>query len=215
MTQDIRPVMFADYRQSTNSANRAARVALIAPLYVCMIAGTGGVYTPANIQKAWFDHHNSIILIRGNHTKRHQVLSISQHLAQIRETFGLSMTELAQVLRISRPTAYAWLNGTDPKDEEGKALISRLSNYAESLRSAGITKVEILARQPISAGKSLIDLLKSGNDVSAAIASIKFTADSVSAPSRIKRDFGPVTKVRRVRADEISAPIFIQSGDES
>jgi DNA-binding LacI/PurR family transcriptional regulator len=128
--------------------------------------------------------------------------------------FGLNMTELAQILGVSRPTVYSWINGSDPKELGAKSLISKLSGYVETLRAGGITKSDVLARQPVSEGRSLIDLLKSGKDVTAVVASIKATATNMVGVSRIKRDFGPATKVRRVRADEISAQIMIGHGDE-
>jgi DNA-binding transcriptional regulator YiaG len=214
MPQDVCPVIFADYRQSMNVANHAAKAALIAPLYLCMVAGTGGVYTPTNFQKVWINHQNSIFLVRGNHTKRQYAYSLSQRLVQIREMFGLSMTELSQVLRVTRPTAYSWINGTDPKDGGAKALIDKLSSHVETLRSGGFTKIGVIARQPISDGRSLIDLLKGGRDATAAVNSIRFTATNVVTPSRVKRDFGPAAKVRRVRTDEISSPVVFGHGDE-
>lgn len=215
MESDCCPVISADYKQATNATNRTAKAALIAPLYMFLVAGTGGVYTSANIQTAWINPQNSVVTVRGDRAKRKIVLSFSEQLLQIRDMFGLSMTELAQVFAVSRPTVYSWTNGVDPKDQGVKDLINKLSCHVETLRAAGLTSVNVLARQPVSDGKSVIDLLKSGTDVTSAIASIKFTGASLPSSSRIKRNFGPASKTRRVSVEVISAPIFITHGDEA
>lgn len=213
MTQDVYPMIRAEYKQPTSETNRTMKLAL--PLYLCLIAGTGGVYTPANVQLAWANQQNQIVQIRGYRAKRKRIQNVSQHLIQIREMFGLKMTELAQILGVSRPTAYSWINGVDPREPETRTLINSLSRYVEDLRSSGVTNVVRLARQPLSTGESLIDLLKAGKDVGGEIASVKLTAAQALTQVRTKRDFGPASKVRRVRTDEISVPILIGHGDEA
>jgi len=215
MPQDVCPIVSAHYKQWANETSQTAKAAIIAPLYLCMIAGTGGVYTLSSLPLVWANQPNQIVQIRGHHPKRSHILSSSQHLIQIREMFGLTMTELAQVLGVSRPTAYSWINGIEPKESEAKALISKLSRHVETLRSSGIATVDVLARHPLTSGKSLIDLLKSGKDVSTEIASVRFTASQTVGQSKIKRNFGPTLKERRVRTDELSAPIVIGPGDEA
>lgn len=179
-----------------------------------MIAGTGGVYTSTNLPLVWAAHQNQIIQVRGYRTKRSQILCVSQHLIGIREMFGLTMTELALALGVSRPTAYSWINGIEPKEPGAKALIDRLSKHVDALRNFGIAKLDTLARQPLTNGQSLVDILKARKDPANEIFSRKFSVASVLGRSQIKRDFGPTSKVRRVRIDEISVPVAFESGDK-
>jgi DNA-binding transcriptional regulator YiaG len=204
-----------DYKQSVNDGNRAMQTVLITPLYLCMIAGTGGVYTPASLQ-VWAEQPNQVVQIRGYHSKRERILSVSERLVQIRDTFGMTMTDLATVLGVSRPTAYSWINGViTPKEPKTNSLISKLGAHADALRHAGVARVPTLARRPLSNGQSLIDVLKAGKDASKEIESMQFASAQAPGQSRTRRDFGPASKVRRVRVDEISTPVAADPGGEA
>ena len=203
----------AEY-SSVRCAGGTAKAALIAPLYLCMVAGTGGVYTPTNMRLSSMVHVNPIVGIRGYHAKRNQLFSVPQQLVGLREMFGLTMTELAQILGVTLPTVYAWLNGSAPKDEI-KSRIRLLAKYVEELRSAGILQAESLARQPLADGETLISIFKSGGSADGAIATIRYSAPHASGIKAVKRDFGPTRKARRVSLDEISVPISSEIGDVS
>lgn len=212
MQQDVCPMIRTGYKQPASEANRAVQTALIAPLYLCMIAGTGGVYTPASLQ-VWAEQPNQIIQVRGYHSKRERMLSVSERLVQIRDVFGMTMTELSTVLGVSRPTAYSWISGViTPKEPNTNSLISKLSAHVDSLSRAGVQKVSILARRSLSNGQTLIDLLKTGKDVSREIESMQFASIQTLGQSRAKKDFGPASKARRVRIDEISTPVAADPG---
>ena len=136
--------------------------------------------------------------------------SVVEHLLNIRNAFDLKMSELARIFGVSRPAAYAWLNGTLPKSEIVRK-ICELSTEADALRSAGIGRVSHLFRRPVVAGRSLLDLLNSGDDIGEALAIIKQTALREAetrnlAPSR----HGKSKKSGISAADEISNPIMIE-----
>jgi len=189
------------------SLSGVTKTMLFAPLYLSLVAGTGGIYTAGNIQACFsVPQNNKIIVIRGRHTKGKQILSVSERLVNLREMFGLTMTEVAQIFGVSRPTTYAWLSGSEPKFE-AKSRLMDLSTYVEDLRSHGVAQAWVSARQPLEGGPSLIELLKAGADVRSAIASIKHSASLASNRKEVKRDFGPTKKTRRVTISEISVPI--------
>lgn len=213
MQQVMSPRINAEYR-SIRCVNGTMKAALIAPMYVCMIAGTGGVYTPTNIQLGLTALPNSVVEIRGYHAKRNLLFSVPQQLIGLREMFGLTMTELAQIFNVTRPTVYAWLNGSEPK-EEIKSRICELAKYVQELRNVGIPQAGLLARQPLASGQSLISLFKSGTNAESAIATIKYSAPHASSIKTVKRDFGPIHKTRRVSLDEISVPVSVGIGDAS
>jgi hypothetical protein len=184
-----------------------AKIVLIAPLYLSMVAGTGGAYTAANLPLALSQTQNPVFEIRGLRTKRDQVLSVSQHLANIRETLGLRMSEISQIFGVTRPAAYAWVNGTEPKPEL-RIRILRLSRLVEELQNAGVEKVDMLARLPIANDQSLVDLLTSGSDVHHAFASMKQIATGSMQRGQASRDFGPASRRRKVSIDAISVPVI-------
>ncbi len=214
MTQELCPTILPNFQHQSPKISGGTKIALIAPLYLCMIAGSGGVYTPVNLPIVFATHPNPIFDIRGYHNKRNQLLTISQHLISIREMFGLRMSELSKIFGVSRPAAYAWINGIEPKTEI-RARICKLSKIVEELRFAGINRAEILARQPIRNGQSLINLLESGGDVQGVIAEIKLTSMRTIKHTGVRREFGPSLRKRRVRVDSISTPIVADTGDRS
>jgi DNA-binding XRE family transcriptional regulator len=199
---------------SGKCASGAVKAVLIAPLYVCMVAGTGGVYTPTNIQLRVNAPSNSIVEIRGYHTKRNLLFSVPQELVDLRDMFGLTMTDLAQIFGVSRPTVYAWLSGSEPKDEI-KSEMRTLAGYVEELRNAGISQAAFLARQPLEGEQSLISIFKSGSDAKNAIATIKYSLMQVNSLKTVKRDFGPSRKTIRVSLGEISVVASLDNEDAS
>jgi hypothetical protein len=183
------------------------KLGVIVPLYVAMIAGTGGIYANTNITQACSMYQNSIIEVRGNHSKREQVLSIAEHVSIIRDAFGLRMSEVAMIFAVTRPTAYAWLNGSDPKPEV-KAKIHRISRLVQDLRDGGIQRLDLYTRRPLRHGRSLIDMLRNGTDIQEAVGAIKATAMQTAQMRNIKGEIGPASRRKTVPLDEISAPIY-------
>jgi hypothetical protein len=71
------------------------------------------------------------------------------------------MSEVAAVFGVARPTAYAWLDGQEPRTDAITQIL-RLSRIADELRKLNIPRVDTLVRRPILNGQSLVDLLKAG-----------------------------------------------------
>ena len=193
---------YADYRQTS-------KLGLIVPLYISMIAGTGGLSATPNVLYAATTYRNPIIReIRGHHSNRDHILSFAQRLSIIREMFGLRMSEVAQIFGVSRPAAYAWLNGSEPRADT-RIRILRLSRAAEELKTAGIENIRQYVRQPTASGQSLIDLLQSGADVSTTVSLIKASLLTSLQSLGTKPEFGPPTRKRVVGLDEISTSAVI------
>lgn len=80
-------------------------------------------------------------------------------LTLIQSTFGLSITGLANVLRVERPTIYAWLRAQSTPTEPNRTRIERVANLAAYWlsRSGGAPLKELRAK--VLNDKSLLDLL--------------------------------------------------------
>src|SRR5487761_14826 len=133
-------------------------------------------------------------------------LSAAQLLSNIRDVFGLKMSEVAQIFGVSRRAAYDWLEGALPKTEI-VAKMDKLSKQADEFRSAGITRLEHFTHRPVIGGRSLIDMLKSNEDIETALAIIKKTALD---EARIRVDSGGRSAESKAGAhglDEVSTPI--------
>jgi len=139
-------------------------------------AGTGGAFASENVAELPKWVVASVIEVK----RAHQAIptdtrSVRDHLLNVRDTFRLNMTELAQVFGVTRPAAYGWLEGVEPKPEV-RTLILSLSRAADRLAKADIERPELYVRRPMFDGKSLVDLLKAGRNIDDAVSAIEVLA---------------------------------------
>ncbi|MBK9386461.1 MAG: hypothetical protein IPN34_16740 [Planctomycetes bacterium] len=88
-------------------------------------------------------------------------ISAADQALEVLAALSLNKTLLAEVLRVSRPTLYDWLDGKEPN----VANAQRLRSLAQLLANAGVTAGDALrrrfVREPLNDGDpSLLDLLK-------------------------------------------------------
>jgi transcriptional regulator with XRE-family HTH domain len=135
----------------------ASSAVLIAPLYLVM-AGTAGVCSPRAIAQVADFSPTAIIRIVGRNSDQ-QTLSISESLKNVRDTFGLKMSELAEIFGVSRTAAYDWLSGATPKPEIA-IKIELLATYADSIAQHAGHRSTLLRRNPLLAGRKLVAAMK-------------------------------------------------------
>jgi transcriptional regulator with XRE-family HTH domain len=85
---------------------------------------------------------HSAIIARVRNASPDVPLTVPAQLRRLRGTLGLNKSQLADVLRISRPTLYEWLRGTEPTRDNGE----RLAMLTRAVQRAGIE-----ASSPLSA----------------------------------------------------------------
>jgi len=86
-------------------------------------------------------------------------------LAALRESLGLSITDLARVLDVSRPTIYAWMKGeTEPRSELWPRL-REMEQLASQAEAYSLPRPARLVRRPLADGASLLDRLLTGREV--------------------------------------------------
>lgn len=88
-------------------------------------------------------------------------MSSADQALEVLAALSLNKTLLAEVLRVSRPTLYDWLEGKEPNP----ANAQRLTTLVQLLVNSGVTAADAIStrfvRQPLSEGEpSLLDLLK-------------------------------------------------------
>lgn len=108
-------------------------------------------------------------------TTRQAVMQMSSadQALEVLAALSLNKTLLADVLGVSRPTLYDWLDGKEPND----ANAQRLSTLVELLANAGVTAADAISprfvRQPLNEGEpSLLELLKADTLDKQGIASV-------------------------------------------
>jgi hypothetical protein len=178
-----------------NRSTSAGKV--IFPLFLSFTAGTGGMMTAysAEILGRWLDTPN-IRFEPAIDTR-----SPAEHIANIRDVFEIGMSDLAAILGITRPTAYAWLKGDEPKKPEAVARIQHLSRIAGRVKAMNIQRMDKLIHRPILNGESLFDLLKTDKDLSALLTSLQ----EISA-KEAKTRLEPKSSGKHLRSlDEVSS----------
>lgn len=189
------------------TAISSASFVFFLPLYASLVAGTGGIYHASALLDANAFTNTPLIRIDENRRRAAVVTSVSHHIAKIRSAFGLNMSDLANLFSVSRPTAYSWLQGTDPKPQL-LARIWKLSSYADSIIALGLPRMHVLVKRPLANGTSLFAALQKGADIDTAISHIKnLSENEYSAPISELRE-RTARKSRIHAAEEVSIPMM-------
>ena len=178
-TKQIYPVLSI---KPKNTPNTHSAIIIMAPLLI-MTAGTGGVITPQSMAEGLNRFHDPRIHVEPSRAKQTDMRSPAEHVANIRDVLSVSMSDLASVLGVTRPTAYAWLEGQEPKTE-AVMHIQRLSGIADEINRANIIRLDKLVHRPILNGRSLLDILKTDEDPVAALVALKVIADKEAQTRR-------------------------------
>ncbi len=121
-----------------------------------------------------------------------------EQLEQIKHSFALKISELSEIFNTSRPTIYAWLNGSSPKDSAFIEKISDIAQVANRFASLSFTKPEAMLKRPVLAGnRTLFQCLIENIDISDAELQKLYEIDQREAAKRAE------TKPARKRHNDI------------
>ena len=133
--------------------------------------GTGSIYDIARIDK-WRDAMQNatplIIEIQKCSTPKIErdahvdVRSAAEHLANIRRVFNPAVSDLATAFGVSRQAIYKWIGNEANPEPEKLARIRMLSQAADEFDNAGISRAPSMLKMKAFSGKSLLDLVASG-----------------------------------------------------
>lgn len=90
--------------------------------------------------------------------------SAADDLSRIRDVLNPTVSELANAFAVSRQTIYNWQAGEQPLAENVTRL-KDLASVADMFASEGVSASSQLLRRKISAGKSLLDIVREGEGV--------------------------------------------------
>lgn len=99
-------------------------------------------------------------------SKKVTYLTISEQLELIKNSFGLNMSAMAELLNISRPTAYTWLKGEPPKNQENIYHTNFVVSQAKIYSELNLERPDNFIKRPLFNGESLFSLLKMGETIS-------------------------------------------------
>lgn len=133
--------------------------------------GSGGVSSPLVVfaRHRWTDN-------AGNVSVNLDVpMSVNQQVAYMRSVLGVSITDLAELLDVARPTVYAWMQGAEPRGEHLDRL-KRLERQAREVEAYGLAGLGKLLKRPLNTGYTLLDAIKNDQPLGAALAELATVA---------------------------------------
>lgn len=155
----------------------AARAA--APFLFLLVPGTGGAFAAEGLAALERWSSKRPVEFRQARQSRVDARTTAERVRHVRNAFDLNMSEVAALFGVSRPTAYAWLDGQEPHaDTAGRIL--RLTQAADRFVALPKGSTTYL-RQPLFDGASLLDRLRMQPDVSQEFAQIAQLAERAAA----------------------------------
>jgi DNA-binding transcriptional regulator YiaG len=94
----------------------------------------------------------------------------AQHLENIRNILNIPVSNIADLLSVSRQAVYKWLAGNSTPEQEKQHIIITLSQIADKFHEANISRPDTLLTMKAFSGQSLMDIVISGKDPSQHIA---------------------------------------------
>ncbi|MDC4061124.1 hypothetical protein, partial [Acinetobacter baumannii] len=116
--------------------------------------------------------------------KKINYLSISEQVEIIKNSFGLNMSAMAELLNISRPTIYAWLKGEPPKTQDNISHISFIVKHALSYRDLNLDRPDNFIKRPIFDSESLFSLLREEKQITESMYTLIKDLDTKESQTR-------------------------------
>lgn len=83
----------------------------------------------------------------------------TEELQNIKKSLGLNLSQLAQIIGVSRPQLYKWLDGDLPKSSDSNKRIKTFNNALSSIPAADASYFGRLANRYINKDETLLDAL--------------------------------------------------------
>ncbi len=137
--------------------------------FVVMLFGTGSAYgmDRSDTWRPYLQHRVPFIRevgVQGSGTERIDVRTPLEHLENIRTVLNPAVSDLASVFDVSRQAIYKWLSNDSKPEPEKSARVQVLSHIADAFNEAGIARAGSLLKMKTFDGRSLLDIVKAGDD---------------------------------------------------
>lgn len=159
-----------------------------------LVIGTGGNFDLSQYRD-WPEHFKARIPFQLHEANTSSTSSldarrIEDHLANIKSVLSLSITDLSHMFGVSRQAFYKWQSGDAYPEAGNTEAIVKVSNVADRLNAAGVSRARHLVKMKIFDGRSLVELVKHGsfemNDIDRLIDESRRMEDSYKKSSVYK-----------------------------
>lgn len=142
----------------------------------------------------------------------YDISTVRKHIENIRDMFNPSITDLANLLEISRQAIYKWLSGGATPNEGNFARLAELSTVADEFRKAGVSRAaNTLLKAKAFEGESLWDLIRCGKNRSE---HVQVLVEEARAMAESRRRFN-LTKSKSKPTSDWQSYISIPGSTES
>lgn len=165
--------------------------------------GSGGVSSPLVVLAShrWSDSVGNVSV------NLDAPMSADEQLAYVRAVLGVSITDLAELLNVARPTVYSWMQGTEPRGEHLERL-QRLERQARDIEAYGLGGLGKLLKRPLQGGATLLELMKNNQPVNVAMAQLAAVA-RMEEKQRLSGKGGKVSATAAEAARDQSMPGYV------
>jgi transcriptional regulator with XRE-family HTH domain len=179
---------------------------LILALSTALLVSTGTGVSFANLNDSTIVANIPVIRFV-QYDKGAKEFAVAHHelLLHIRDSFKMSMTELAGILNVSRAALYAWFQGSTPRHD----LLDRLwklNQYADAIFALNIDHIDLLIKIPLSDGATMLQALSKDEGVEQAITELG--ALSKSRAASIEQIRSKPAKARVHTVDQVSSTVI-------
>lgn len=154
------------YSSQSMQQTERATVAVIATI----LFGTGSIYG-LDRTEAWRQYIQPrvpfILDAATSHpvdAERPDVRTVAEHIENIRKVLNPAIADLAGLFEVSRQAVYKWLSSNSTPEPEKFHRIVELSKIADAFRSAQVSRAGTLLKMKAFAGRSLLELIQSGEN---------------------------------------------------
>jgi transcriptional regulator with XRE-family HTH domain len=131
---------------------------------ISMLVGTGGIASGATV--SWIPHESPSYRVRCTSLTSQSpvaLLDTRERMAGLRRYLSLNISDLARVLRVERPTVYAWLKGSSAPHPGNLKRLEKIYRLAREWRARSSTPMGVYVRESIENGCSVLDHLAEEN----------------------------------------------------
>ncbi|MDR1582799.1 MAG: hypothetical protein LBS55_05995 [Prevotellaceae bacterium] len=143
-------------------------------------------------------------------------LAPSEQIKFIKEVMCLNMSQVAELFGVTRPTAYAWLDGRESGRGETAGKIMRLAVEVKKIENMDIPRIDLLIKRPIFGEKSMLDLLRECKDITEELRTLKKIGDKEETTRR--NSVVPQSKKNISRMneaiDELSMTVYFEESTD-
>ena len=151
---------------STPPPDKARPVAVLVAALALVATGMGALVQ--HVDPKILADYQPLPIIGSRHAgARSNTRTTAQCLAQIREVFKPSVTELATLFGVARQTVYNWQAG-QPIAPENAARLEDLAAAADVLQEDGLAGQSHALRRPLPGGGTLFDRVRQGDSAAQA-----------------------------------------------